>query len=121
MPRHSSAKGTPVGGMRNLKGKAPYLQIVDDPRATTGRGSTQPTIFGVIGRTKQDPYMTSLQDIVMNTKASGRLPDELMSDKTLLKHHHNTERGCVTHSPATHIPGIHHGQVPYPGHYMSAC
>jgi len=106
--------------MRNLKAKAPYLQIVDDPRATTGKGSTQPTLFGVIGRTKMDPFHTSLQTIIMNTKASGPVPDSLKSDNKIF-HAGSTERGCVGAPPRTHIPGIHHGQVPYPGHFMSAC
>ena len=121
MPRHHASKGTPTGGLRNLNARTPYLEVVDDPRATHGKGATTPTLFGVIGRTKMDPYMASLQDIVMNTKASAPLPGHIISDAKMMAHHQNTERGCVSHHPATHIPGIHHGQVPYPGFYMSAC
>lgn len=111
-----TAKGTVVGGVRDLKGETPYLQQVDRTRATTGRGSTQPTIFGVIGRTKMDPYSASLQDLVCDTK-SGR-PAPVVSDKMIVGHH-NTERSNVSAPPATYIPGIHHGQVPYPGRFMS--
>jgi len=114
------AKGTVVGGMRDLRGEAPYLQIVDDPRKTTGKGSTQPTLFGVIGRTKMDPYQTSLQDIVMNTMSGGRIPDDLKTDSRIF-HAGSTERGAVGPPPKTRIPGIHHGQVPYAGYFMSAC
>jgi len=121
MPPRHAPKGTPVGGMRNLNARTPYLEVVDDPRATHGRGSTQPTLFGVIGRTRMDPYHSSLQDIVMNTKASAPVPGHLISDKGMMAHHQNTERMVVSHAPATSIPGIHHGQVPYPGHFMSAC
>lgn len=121
MERRKPAKGTIVGGMRDLHGKTPYLQVIDDPRATTGKGSTQPTIFGVVGRTKMDPYQTSLQHIVMNTKTPGGPAPDLLADRRLLGHHGNTERGCLGPPPATYIPGIHHGQVPYPGHFMSAC
>jgi len=120
MPPRHAPKGTVVGGTRNLKSRTPYLEVVDEPRATHGKGATVPTIYGIIGRTKMDPYHSSLQDIVMNTKASAPVPDDLKSDKKMLSHHVNTERGCVSHRPATHIPGIHHGHIPYPGHYMSA-
>ena len=119
--KREAAKGTVVAGLRDLKSRTPYLQVVDDPRATTGKGSTQPTLFGVIGRTKLDPYHASLQDLVINTKASGPVPSPLISDAKMMMHHENTERGCVSHRPATHIPGIHHGQVPYAGFFMSAC
>ena len=117
--KYRMASGTKVGGMRDLKQKTPYLQTVDDPRATTGRGSTQPTLFGVIGRTHMDPYQTSLQDLVHNTKADAHIPDDLKMDSKIY-HAGSTERGCVGPTPKTHIPGCHYGQVPYPGYYMSA-
>ena len=101
--------------------RTPYLKTVDEPRATSGKGSTQPTIFGVIGRTKMDAYQASLQNLVLGTKASAGVPSGLKSDAKLLAHHENTERHIVGHAPATRIPGIHHGQVPYPGYFMSAC
>ena len=98
----------------------PYLHVVDDARRTEGKGSTQPTIFGVLGRTKMDPYQSSLQNLVLNTKPSAGVPSDLKSDMMVL-HHGNTERSCVSKAPATHIPGMHFGQVPYAGYYMSAC
>jgi hypothetical protein len=101
--------------------KSPFLRTVNEPRATTGKGSTQPIIFGVIGKTKMEPYQTSLQNLVMNSKASAGVPSGLKSDKKLLAHHENTERHILSAPPATSIPGIHHGQIPYPGHFMSAC
>jgi hypothetical protein len=98
-----------------------FLKVVDEARATKGKGSTQPTIFGVIGRTKLDPYQASLQNLVLGTKASAGVPSDLKSAGKLLAHHENTERHIVGRPPATSIPGIHHGQVPYPGYFMSAC
>jgi hypothetical protein len=98
-----------------------FLKVVDEPRATKGKGSTQPTIFGVIGRTKLDPYQASLQNLVLGTKASAGVPSGLKADAKLLNHHENTERSVLSSAPATRIPGIHHGQVPYPGYFMSAC
>lgn len=115
MKPHKKAPGTKVGGVRNLHQEAPYLGKVESPRATHGKGSTQPTLFGVIGRTKMDPYMASVQDLVMDSKAPGSHPPPVMLDKMLLAHHENTERRIVGHPPATRYSGHVHGQVPYPG------
>jgi hypothetical protein len=101
--------------------KSPFLKTVDRPRATTGKGSTQPIIFGVIGKTKMEPYQTSLQNLVMNSKVSAGVPSDLKSAGKLLAHHENTERNILGPPPATRIPGIHYGQIPYPGYFMSAC
>jgi hypothetical protein len=121
MPHSKKATGTVVGGMRNVGDKTPYLRIVDDPRATSGKGSTQPTLFGVIGRTHMDPYQQSLQNVVMNSVTPGRKHTPVLSDVALMSHHGNTDRHIISHKPATHIPGIHHGMVPYAGYYMSCC
>lgn len=107
-----------VGGVRPLHSEAPYLHVVDSARRTHGKGATEPTLFGVLGRAKIDPYMTSLQDLVMNTKADAPVPDELMKDKMLMHHHMNTDRHIISAPPKTHIAGIHHGQVPYAGRFM---
>jgi hypothetical protein len=117
MPRRKM----PAGGMTNTHDSPPYMKIVDDPRATHGKGSTQPTIFGVIGRTKLDPYMASLQDLVMNSKTPGTHHAPVMSDMKILSHHENTERRIIGHRPATHYAGHIHGQVPYPGGYAGGC
>ena len=111
----------PAGGMTRTRATPPYMKVVDDPRATHGKGSTQPTIFGVIGRTKLDPYMTSLQDLVMNSKTPGTHHAPVLSDMKLLSHHENTERRIIGHRPATHYAGHIHGQVPYPGGYAGGC
>lgn len=105
---------------KGTKKNKPFLHVVDDARRTSGKGSTQPTIFGVIGRTKMDPYQSSLQNLVLNTKPSAGVPNDLKMNESI-RHHGNTERSCVSNPPATHIPGMHFGQVPYAGYYMSAC
>lgn len=106
----------PVGGTTTPNAKFPYLHVVDSARRTHGKGSTQPTIFGVLGRTKMDPYMTSLQDLVMDTKGGhGHAP--VMSDRSVM-HHGNTERHNVSAPPKTQIDMHHYGQVLYPGRFM---
>jgi hypothetical protein len=95
----------------------PYLHVIDSARRTQGKGSTQPTIFGVLGRTKMDPYMTSLQDLVMDTKTAHTHHAPTMSDRSVMAHG-NTERHIVSAPPKTHIAMDHYGQVPYPGAHM---
>jgi len=99
--------------------KTPYLKVAAQPRETHGKGSTQPTIFGVIGRTKLDPYMTSLQDLVMDSRTPGTRHAPVMSDMKMMAHHENTERRIIGPSPATCYAGHIHGQVPYPGGFAS--
>jgi hypothetical protein len=99
--------------------KSLFLKTADEPRATHGKGSTQPTLFGVIGRTKLDPYMTSLQDLVMNTSTPGSRPPPVMSDMMMMSRHENTERKIIGPPPATCYAGHIHGQVPYPGGFAS--
>ena len=106
-----------VGGTTMPKLDYPYLHVIDSARRTQGKGSTQPTIFGVLGRTKMDPYMTSLQDLVMDTKTAHSRTAPTMSDRSVMAHG-NTERHIVSAPPKTHIAMDHYGQVPYPGAHM---
>lgn len=106
----------PSGGMTTPSAKYPYLHVVDSARRTHGKGSTQPTLFGVLGRTKMDPYMASLQDLVMDTKG-GRGHAPVMSDASV-RHHGNTERHNVSAPPKTRIEMHRYGQVQYPGQFM---
>jgi hypothetical protein len=106
----------PVGGTTTPNAAAPYMHVVDSERKTKGKGSTQPTLFGVLGRTKMDSYMTSLQDLVQDTK-SGHGHAPVMSDMAV-RHHGNTERHVVSARPKTHIDMHHYGQILYPGAHM---
>jgi len=105
-----------VGGTTTPNAAYPYLHIVDSARRTMGKGSTQPTIFGVLGRTKMDPYMASLQDLVHETMV-GSHKAPVMSDASV-RHHGNTERHNVSAPPKTHIDMAHYGQILYPGAHM---
>jgi hypothetical protein len=111
-----SAKEMKVGGTTMPNYAYPYLSIVDSARRTMGKGSTHPTIFGVLGRTKMDPYMTSLQDLVHDTM-EGHHKAPVMSDASV-RQHGNTERHNVSAPPKTHIAMEHYGQVQYPGRFM---
>ena len=116
--KHSAKeeKEMKVGGTTVPNAKYPYLPIVDSARRTMGKGSTQPTMFGVLGRTKMDPYMTSLQDLVHDTM-EGHHPAPVISDASVM-HHGNTERHNVSAPPKTHIAMEHYGQVLYAGAHM---
>jgi hypothetical protein len=111
-----AAKEMKVGGTTVPNAAYPYLHIVDSARRTMGKGSTQPTMFGVLGRTKMDPYMASLQDLVHETKHSHG-PAPTLSDKSVM-HHGNTERHVVSAPPKTHTEMHRYGQIQYPGAMM---
>ena len=113
---HKEHKEMKVGGTTTPDAAFPYLHIVDSARRTMGKGSTQPTLFGVLGRTKMDPYMASLQDLVHSTM-EGHHHAPVMSDAAV-RHHGNTERHNVSAPPKTHIAPGHYGQVPYAGVHM---
>jgi len=102
---------------RNLP-KNPYLQVVDQPRMMSGKGAPRSTVFGVLGRTVSDsPYLRTLGGLVMRTA------DAPLGKGTVEKSSHipfNTERHTLTAPKATHVPGQHYGQIPYPGLYRSA-
>ena len=114
---HNKDKEMKVGGTTTPDARYPYLHIVDSARRTSGKGSTQPTMFGVLGRTKMDPYMASLQDLVLDTKVAHTHHAPVMSDVSV-RHHGNTERHIVSAPPKTHIAPGHYGQVLYPGAHM---
>ena len=109
-------KSATVGGLKkSVNAKMPYLGFVDRPHATHGKGSTQPTIFGVYGKVHQDAYHVSLQQLVKDTKHNPEPKLHLISDSGMLHHHGNTERSILSHKPHTHYHGSVYGQVPFPG------
>lgn len=93
--------------------KTPYLHIVDFPRNMSGRGSPQRTVFGVLGHTIEDPYTKTLGGLV-GQKGSGPLP-KIVKDSKITDH---TEHHIAGSPSKTHIPGVHMGQIPYPGQYL---
>ena len=99
--------------------KTPYLQVVGMPREMRGEGAPRPTVFGVLGMTKESGKMRSLGGLVENSKASHGI-----FKGTLLKHAKveavHSERGAAGGPPSkTHIAKEHYAQVPYPGRFMS--
>jgi hypothetical protein len=95
--------------------KNPYLQVVDMPRMMGGVGAPRSTVFGVLGRTKMDPYTRSLGGLVQTTtpgvKSKAAEPASSVEQ--------NTERNMVGPKSKTPMPGDHYGQVPYPGAFQS--
>ena len=101
--------------MKTEAGEVNYLKIVDMPRRMEGKGAPKQTIFGVIGRTMEDPMTKSLGGLVQeSTKVSAPKVSEAASSVKK-----NTERHIIGHAAKTHIPGVHQGQVPYAGQFMS--
>jgi hypothetical protein len=94
--------------------KTPYLHVVDMPRMMGGLGAPKPMMFGVLGRTKMDPYTRSLGGLI-ETTTPGPKPKVTRAASDEPK---NTEYHIIGPASKTHINGHHFGQVPYPGAYM---
>ena len=84
------------------------------PQRVVGPSSTQPTLFGVLGMFKGDEKFQALQQVV-ERPPNAKLPPVYSGRDE----HCNTDR-CLLGPPAkTHIPGLHHGMVPFAGRFMS--
>ena len=94
--------------------KSPYLSFVPPYRLQMkGKGAPEPTLFGVLGQTKESPYDRSLGGLVVKS-SGGKTPPTMKRGGVM------SERGEVGTPPAkTHIPGAHYAQVPYAGKFMS--
>lgn len=101
--------------MKSEAGELNYLKIVDMPRRMEGKGAPRQTVFGVLGRTMEDPYTKSLGGLV---KESTKVTAPKVAVKAS-KEPKNTERHILGKASKTRIPGVHQGQVPYAGQYMS--
>ena len=86
-----------------------YMNVVDGKYMM--KGGPQDTLFGLIGETRGS-NVKSLGGIVKE-KPDGKKPSGIKKEKVADK----TERH-IGGKNATAIPGVHHGQVPYPGVYM---
>ena len=98
------------------KFETPYLEKVGEVRAMAGKGAPRPTMFGVIGETKMDPYSRTLGGLIVNTTGSKAVPKGEVHKVSLLD---KTERSIAGAPSKTHIPGSHYGQIPYAGQYMT--
>ena len=92
----------------------PPAMAVEQPRMMKGKGAPKPTLFGVLGRTKMDPYTKSLGGLVHNAATAGVGAGTLHKAREF-----HTERGITGRVARTHIPGAHYAQVPYAGTYMA--
>lgn len=101
--------------MKTEAGEVSYLKVIDMPRRMEGKGAPRQTIFGVLGRTMEDPMSKSLGGLVKeSTKVDA--PKVTMKASAEPK---NTERHILGKASKTPIPGQHQGQVPYAGKFMS--
>lgn len=94
--------------------KTPYLQVVGMPREMGGLGAPKPTVFGVLGHTKIEPYSRTLGGLVSITRTSGEPAPKVLKAKGV-----HSEHNIAGKAAKTHIPGSHMGQVPYAGRFMS--
>ena len=93
-----------------------YLEVVEAPRRMKGKGAPRDTVFGVLGHTTVDPHARSLGGLMITT-TKGASPVKSAQKASVRK---NTEKHLLGGKHATAIPGVHHGQIPYAGHYMKA-
>lgn len=96
-------------------GEVPYLRVVDMPRRMGGKDAPKQTVFGVLGHTMAESGMKTLGGLVQeSTKVSAPKVAVKASSE-----HKNTDRHIIGKASKTHIPGVHMGQVPYAGAFMS--
>ena len=92
--------------------KTPYLEVVDEPRMMKGKGAPRSTVFGVLGRTREEPMAKSLGGLVHHTA------DAPVKKGTISRKHEMTERNIEGNVSKTKTNGLHYGQVLYPGVFM---
>ena len=76
------------------------------------KGVVEPTLFGVIGKTKMDPYTRTLSGLVFKT-TGGRVPEV----EPVGKEKKNTEYHILGAKSKTPLPGAHYGAVRYAGKF----
>ena len=101
---------------RSPSNKTPYLSVINEPYNMSGKGAPRDTVFGVLGRTKMDPYQKSLGGLVQDTRDRNKKTPQHVSTKSVAG---ETDRHLPGPAPKTYIPGAHYGMVPYPGMYQS--
>lgn len=97
-----------------------YTKVMDSPRAMKGKGAPQPTVFGVLGKTKMDSETKSLGGLVRQTTGGKSGKGTVVSERAAEKSMGNTEHHILGTKGKTALPGSHYGQVPYAGAYYKA-
>ena len=87
------------------------------PQKVVGPATPQPPLFGVLGMFHASNKTQALQSVV-ERPSHYKLPP-LAHTQSNQHDHSNTERHLLGKKAATHIPGIHHGMVPFAGRFMS--
>lgn len=90
----------------------PYMKPASK---VTGIGSSQPTLFGVMGMFAKDERFSGVQQQIIG-KSVGKLPPLHAGSAAA----GNTDRELLGPPAKTCIPGVHYGMVPFAGHFMSA-
>jgi hypothetical protein len=102
----------------------PYLEVQDPKIMMSGKGAPRSTVFGVLGRTpkgEEHVGVKTLGGLIKSTTAGGKnMPGTFMTERDALRIPGQTDRMILGKAAKTHIPGVHMGQVPYAGYYMSA-
>ena len=93
----------------------PYLNETGARFNMKSKSAPKSTVFGVLGKTKMDPYSITLGGLVINSTrvSSLKVAEPASREKK------NTERHILGPPSKTKIPGSHMGQVPYAGVYRS--
>ena len=108
---------------RASKMPVPYLEVQDPKIMMAGKGAPRSTVFGVLGRLPKNEEhvgVKSLGGLIKDSKVGHSLPGTYMSEKAAERSVGLTSRHILGKAAKTHIPGVHHGQIPYAGYYMSA-
>jgi len=87
------------------------MNVVDGKFAA--KTGAKPTLFGLIGQTRNYMLESPLSGLV-HTTASGPKPTGLKKEAVA----DMTERH-IGGKNATKVPGVHFGQVPFPGQFMT--
>ena len=101
----------------------PYLAVQDPKIMMSGKGAPRSTVFGVLGRTpkgEEHVGVKTLGGLVKGTKEGKYMPGTIMTERGAFQMPGQTDRMILGKPSKTHIPGVHHGQIPYAGYYMSA-
>ena len=97
-----------------MKHDTPYLHQTAMPREMAGVGAPTPTIYGVLGETKYDPYTRTLGGLVKHTMDGKLNPGVAMSARRAPQ----TDHHIIGPAGKTRMPSAHYGQVPYVGKFI---
>lgn len=91
----------------------PYMKPASK---VTGAGSTQPTLFGVMGMFAKDERFSGVQQQIIGKPTVSMLPPLHAGSAAA----GNTDRDLLGPPAKTNVPAAHYGMVPFAGHFMSA-